>query len=846
MPAEVVYRPILRKQFFAALVLFCCLLVGCRRTATQQQAFNSIAAQLDRFEYIKAREPAKQSWIQRAPGSEFRWKFQLQYAHTLLLNNMPKEAANLLKDAPPEKYPALLPRFQYLRAYLLFWTSNDASAGERMARTAIEGAQALHDPDTEIDAQLLLYAFLQDPARAKEAAQQALVCARAHHLEVKETDALLDLGSNAMDQEHYGVALGYFKQVAPIAEKTQAHFIQVLSLSNQGECYFRLGDFDRSFKVLNEAKPLLRDADGDYLKFRPNYVLGYLYLLRRQLPESVASFRESLRHAKPATNNQVTAAIALTETLLKQGALDEAEKVNTEAELFFAKVKDPDKELQCSIDLNRGAIAAGHGKLRDAAGTYQKVISTPANCPLSSIRWNAYANLASIQEKLGQFSAAKHSFEETLSLIEKGRSSQKDVEYQITFLSTLITFYQQYVDFLIKQHDEQTALAVADSSHSLLTQGRATSRELPDFAIRLRQLARSSNSVVLFYWLSEKNSYLWAITPGGINLCTLIDKASIEKDVESYNQSIQLRLQNTLQTGDAAGKKLYQELLGPVAGLTPSGSRVTIIPDGALHSLNFETLLVDGLKPHYWIDDMTVTVAPSLGLLLAENSSRAPAGSGALLMGDAHYAGTGYPALPQSAEEIASVAKHFAGSAQLLTQGAAQAQAFQNSHPERFATIHISAHVDADSISPLDSAIILSPNESGNRLYARDIANAKLTANLITISGCRSAGAKTLSGEGLVGFAWASFLAGAHNAVTSLWEVDDRSTADLMGKFYEGVASGSSYADALREAKRSLLQSTRYQKPYYWAPFQLYSRGLPGNSRKTGTPKPPLSTGAHL
>jgi CHAT domain-containing protein len=823
MPAEVVCRQILK----TASLVFCCLLVGCaRRQVSQQQAFDSIAAQLDRFEYIQARELAKQAWLRSAPGSEFRWKFQLQYAHALLLNNMPKEAAELLKDPPPEKYSALLPRFQYLRAYLLFWTSDDASAAERMARTAIEVAQTLPDPDTEIDALLLLYAFLHDPTRAKTAAQQALDCARAHGLEIKEADALLDLGSNAMDHEHYGAALGYFKQVAPLAEKTQAHFVQVLSLSNQGQCYFRLGDFDRSFKVLNEAKPLLRDSDGDYLKFRPNYVLGYLYLLRRQLPESVASFRESLRHAKPATNNQVTAAIALAETLLQQGALDEAEQVNSTAESFFAKVNDPDKELQCSIDLNRGALAAAHGNYQDAAAIYQKLISAPANCPLSFVRWNAYANLASIQEKLGQISAAKHSFEETLSLIEKGRSSQKDVEYQITFLSILIKFYQQYVDFLINQHDEEKALAVADSSHSLLTQGRASSRELPDFAGRLRQLARSSNSVVLFYWLAEKNSYVWAITPDGTHLYTLMDKSSIEKDVESYNQSIQLRLQNTLQTGDPAGKRLYHELLGPLAAITPAGSRVTIIPDGALHSLNFETLLVDEPKPHYWIDDVTVAVAPSLGLLLAENSSSAPSGTGALLIGDARYAGTAYPPLPQSAEEIASVGKHLTGSAQVFTQAAAQVQAFQNSHPERFATIHISAHVDADSISPLDSAIILSPSEGGNRLYARDIANAKLTANLITISGCRSAGAKNLSGEGLVGFAWASFLAGAHNAVTSLWEVDDRSTADLMGKFYQGVASGSSYAAALREAKRSLLLSTRYQKPYYWAPFQLYSRSI--------------------
>jgi CHAT domain-containing protein len=133
--------------------------------------------------------------------------------------------------------------------------------------------------------------------------------------------------------------------------------------------------------------------------------------------------------------------------------------------------------------------------------------------------------------------------------------------------------------------------------------------------------------------------------------------------------------------------------------------------------------------------------------------------------------------------------------------------------------------VDANAQSPLDSAIILSPQASRFSLYARDVARTPLNADLVTISACRGAGARTLSGEGLVGFAWAFFQARAKNVVTSLWDVYDNSTAQLMEDFYSGVTAGHAYAPALRAAKLKMLHSN-YKRPYYWAPFQLYSRTL--------------------
>jgi CHAT domain-containing protein len=129
-------------------------------------------------------------------------------------------------------------------------------------------------------------------------------------------------------------------------------------------------------------------------------------------------------------------------------------------------------------------------------------------------------------------------------------------------------------------------------------------------------------------------------------------------------------------------------------------------------------------------------------------------------------------------------------------------------------------------LSPLDSAIVLSksPVETDSfKLYARDIVQHPMHADLVIISSCYGAGSRAYSGEGLVGLAWAFLRAGAHNVIASLWEVTDASTEQLMDRFYDELDKGASPDAALRAAKLSLLHGSAFHNPFYWAPFQLYT-----------------------
>ncbi len=284
--------------------------------------------------------------------------------------------------------------------------------------------------------------------------------------------------------------------------------------------------------------------------------------------------------------------------------------------------------------------------------------------------------------------------------------------------------------------------------------------------------------------------------------------------------------QDVLETANADGASLYTILISPAQSQLTKDAQVFIIPDGSLNSLNFETLLVPGPKPHYWIEDATIADANSLRLLAGSHASTKSGGK-LLLIGDAVSPNADYAELPKAGVEIENIEKHFVPAGrEVLTRAQATAPAYLESDPEQFAYIHFVAHGTASRLSPLDSAVILSKasaQEDSFKLYARDIIHQPLHAQLVTISTCYGAGARAYKGEGLVGLSWAFLHAGAHNVIGALWEVSDASTPRLMDQLYDELDKGRSPRAALRSAKLSLLHSDAFRKPFYWAPFQLYT-----------------------
>jgi len=93
------------------------------------------------------------------------------------------------------------------------------------------------------------------------------------------------------------------------------------------------------------------------------------------------------------------------------------------------------------------------------------------------------------------------------------------------------------------------------------------------------------------------------------------------------------------------------------------------------------------------------------------------------------------------------------------------------------------------------------------------------------MSACLSSLTKISQGEELTGLLTAFISARAKSVVGSLWSVDDRSTAELMVRFYELISQGWERSAALREAQLSIRKQPQWGHPYYWSPFLLTGVG---------------------
>ena len=138
--------------------------------------------------------------------------------------------------------------------------------------------------------------------------------------------------------------------------------------------------------------------------------------------------------------------------------------------------------------------------------------------------------------------------------------------------------------------------------------------------------------------------------------------------------------------------------------------------------------------------------------------------------------------------------------------------------------LHFATHAVLNEASPFYSSVVLSrgngPNDEG-QLFAHDLLEADLSAELAVLSACETGLGQQQNGEGVVGMSWSWFVSGVPSLVVSQWKVDDAPTATLMTTFWEKVHSGTPKAEALRQAQRMLLKDKKTRHPFYWAPFIL-------------------------
>ncbi len=657
--------------------------------------------------------------------------------------------------------------------------------------------------------------------------EQALKLARQERDRDLEASVLNNLSRAAMGQEHFDEAVGLANAALKFSRSLGLEPLADTVLGNLGWSYLELGDFDNALDFYKQGaeatgKSGLSSISAYYFTGAAESYLGlHEYALAEDLAQNTLVRARQLKNAW----NTAVCLNMLTKIMLKTGRLGEAERYNQEA------LNVEDRSGKVYALLFAGHIAAANKHFSYAEELFHQVLAEPNS--ETAVKWEAEAGLAQVWDGQGRFVEAERQYLKAINTIEQARRSINHDELRLSFLSSGIEVYGAYIDFLIRRGRPADALNQAELSRArTLSEGLSSNAQVAASHASLRvpaqQLAQRLHATLLVYWLGEKYSYLWAITPSKTTYFILPAASEIDPLIKSY-RDLTLKSGDLLKSAASIGEKLYTSLVEPAMKLIPAGSRVILLPDASLYGLNFETVIVPGPQPHFWIEDVTVTTASSLSLLASAANRALPKEKNLLLVGDALPVPEFGP-LPQAPAEMQEIEQYFPAPRRVILQGPqATPSAYLASEPERYAYLHFVTHGTASRTRPLESAVILSKESSSDtyKLYARDIVQHHLNANLVTISACNGSGTRAYSGEGLVGLSWAFLAAGAHNVIGALWEVSDASTPQLMDSLYGELDQGKDPATALRDAKLRFLHSpdsgSVFKKPFYWAPFQLYA-----------------------
>jgi CHAT domain-containing protein len=284
---------------------------------------------------------------------------------------------------------------------------------------------------------------------------------------------------------------------------------------------------------------------------------------------------------------------------------------------------------------------------------------------------------------------------------------------------------------------------------------------------------------------------------------------------------------------------------------------LVVVPDGALHKLPLEALLLEGgAQPRYAIDELPpITYAPSAAILALLAGRPAPRLSGPLTL--LTVADPAYPAEPAAAGvtpgrgplprgalprlpftrlESEGIRRLFDPTHVVALEGPrAREAAVVAALPGR-SIVHMAAHGFADDrFGNLFGALALTPPPPGqetpgddgflslHEIYALPLGDCELAV----LSACVTNVGPQQPLEAGVTLASGFLSAGARRVVASHWGVSDRATAELMTTFLAQATAAerqsrlSSYARALQAARLRVRHQPKWSSPYYWAPFVL-------------------------
>ena len=256
--------------------------------------------------------------------------------------------------------------------------------------------------------------------------------------------------------------------------------------------------------------------------------------------------------------------------------------------------------------------------------------------------------------------------------------------------------------------------------------------------------------------------------------------------------------------------EFHQQLIAPIADDIKGAGHLIVAPHDFLHYLPFHALPC--ARGEILGQRFTVSYTPSASVYYLCSTKPAGPSAGSLVLGipDA--------AAPEIEDEVRAVAGVLPASEVFLGSAATARVLREKGAESRF--VHIATHGRFRQDNPMFSSISL--GDSNLNLF--DLYQLNLPCELVTLSGCGTGLNMVVGGDELLGLVRGLLYAGAQGVLVTLWDVNDRSTAEFMKLFYEALKVNKNKAQAVQEAMAEIRR--RYAHPYYWAPFVLVGKYL--------------------
>ena len=667
------------------------------------------------------------------------------------------------------------------------------------------------------------------------------------HLDLSEIYLELNLSEEAREMAHEGflrfekLGMGYE------AAKTLAN--EAIAYGQQGKTVHALERFTKARAMFATEKnlvwPWLLDLYQGLLLFHE----GRYFEARRLCTGAAAFFDSSALPGKAALAHLLLARIAL--------QMGEFPSAQAETDAAIAKISGLQAPvLAYQTHFLRGQLAQTRGDRHNAFAAYQD-----ARKSLEALRSRLHAeelkisfvkNRLQVYEALvdlhlsgdgGDSSAAEafacieaaKSRSMTEMIFQSGQSlplgdtGQSELVRRIRDLREELNWYYHRIELEQLRPEDTSAKRLQQLQEKALSHENEflrTLRELPaherenatleapaDFSLEKLQAAIPADAALIEYYSTGDRLVAAVVTRNSIDITPITVFSRVLHFLHllrfqlskfrmgaTYTQRFE---QPLLQATQSHLEALYAELIAPLRQHLQA-KHLIFVPHGPLHFLPFHALKNGDT---YLCDTHTISYAPSATVFALCQEKPPSEMTTSLVMGIPDERA------PQILDEVQSVTAILPNS-DLRLGGQATTEVLKT-RGSQSALLHIATHGTYRQDNPMFSGIRL--GDGYLNLY--DLYQMRLSARHVTLSGCATGMNFVADGDELLGLQRGLFCAGASSLLLSLWDVHDRSTAELMQSFYKGYTETGNMALSLQSAMKQLRQKNPH--PYFWAPFVL-------------------------